>query len=134
MREAAVTAQRTTTWMGPADGQFDALFAQVWEEVTGQPPPKPDFRDFLEEPDRDYLYDQLWSSGHHLLGWPCFVQYDPRETGSPYRALLFQLDSDWTETETYVMWGDGGVGNFFIDPEKLKRWDFSDVFYTWDCG
>lgn len=134
LREAAVTAQRTTAWMGPADGGFDALFAQVWEEVTGQPPAKPDFRDFLEEPDREYLYDQLWSSGHRLLGWPCFVQYDPRETKSPYRTLLFQLDSDWNEDETYVMWGDGGVGNFFISPENLKRHDFSDVFYTWDCG
>ncbi|MEY8316504.1 DUF1963 domain-containing protein [Oscillospiraceae bacterium 50-58] len=26
------------------------------------------------------------------------------------------------------------MGNFFIDLEKLKQQDFSDVFYTWDCG
>ena len=134
LRETAVTAQRVTTWMGPADGRFDAIFAQVWEEITGQPPAKPDFRDFLEEPDRDYIYEQLWSSGHHLLGWPYFEQFDPRETNSPYSMLLFQLDSDWTETETYIMWASGGVGNFFINPENLKRQDFSDVLYTWDCG
>ena len=134
MQECAVTAQRITAWMGPSDGRFDALFAQVWEEVTGQPPAEPDFRDFLEEPDRDYVYEQLWSSGHRLLGWPHFEQFDPREEDGPYGALLFQLDSDWTETDTYVMWADGGVGNFFISPENLKRQDFSDVFYTWDCG
>lgn len=134
MESAAVTMEKTTACMGPADGRFDALFAQVWKDVTGQAPPEDDFRDFLEEPDRDFLYDQLWSSGHHLLGWPCFEQFDPREENSPYDTLLFQLDSDWTETETYVMWGDGGVGGFFLNGEKLKNRDFSDVFYTWDCG
>lgn len=134
LREAAITAQRVTSWMGPADGQFDTLFAQVWEDVTGQPPAEPDFRDFLEKADQDYIYDQLWSSGHHLLGWPYFEQFDPREPDSPYRTLLFQLDSDWTETDTYIMWASGGVGNFFISPEKLNRQDFSDVLYTWDCG
>lgn len=103
MRECAVTARRTAAWMGPSDGRFDALFAQVWQEVAGQPPEKPDFRDFLEEPDREYVYEQLWSSGHRLLGWPCFEQFDPRGEDSPYSALLFQLDSDWTETETYIM-------------------------------
>ena len=68
MQECAVTAQRITAWMGPSDGRFDALFAQVWEEITGHPPAAPDFRDFLEEADRDYVYEQLWSSGHRLLG------------------------------------------------------------------
>ena len=133
-QEVAVTAQRTTVWMAPSDRRFDTLFAQVWKEVTGHPPAEPDFRDFLEEPDRNYVYDQLWSSGHCLLGWPCFEQFDPRDDDSPYGTLLFQMDSDWTETETYIMWADGGVGNFFINSEKLKNRDFTDVFYTWDCG
>lgn len=134
LRESAIIAQRTTAWMGPSDGRFDALFAQVWEAVTGQPPAEPDFRDFLEESDWDYVYEQLWSSGHRLLGWPYFEQFDPREEEGPYNTLLLQLDSDWTETETYIMWADGGVGNFFISSENLKRQDFSDVLYTWDCG
>ena len=132
--EAAVTAQRATAWLSPQDNRFDSLFAQVWQDVTGQAPPQPDFRDFLEQCDQDYIYDQLESFGHHLLGYPCFVQYDPREEDSPYSTLLFQMDSDWADTETYVMWGDGGVGNFFISLEDLQRRDFSDVLYTWDCG
>jgi len=32
------------------------------------------------------------------------------------------------------MWGDCGVGNFFINIEDLKNLDFSDVLYNWDCG
>ena len=66
------------------------------------------------------------TDGHHLLGYPYFTQEDPRE--GLYKTLLFQMDSD-----NGILWGDAGVGNFFIDLEKLKQRDFSDVFYTWDC-
>ena len=33
-----------------------------------------------------------------------------------------------------VMWGNVGVGNFFINREKLKALDFSDVLYNWGYG
>ena len=42
--------------------------------------------------------------------------------------LLLQLDSD-----DQMMWGDVGVGGFFIAPEDLAKADFSRVMYTWDC-
>lgn len=135
MTEAAVSAEKTTLYMGPPDGRFDGVFRQAWEKVTGQILENgTDFRDVLPDADRSYLYDQLWSSGHHLLGYPTFDQFDPREEDSPYDTLLFQLDSDWTGDRTYVMWASGGAGQFFIPLDKLKRQDFSDVFYTWDCG
>ena len=48
--------------------------------------------------------------------------------------LLFQLASYWGENEEIeLMWGDAGVGNFFIHPEDLRRRDFSRVAYTMDC-
>lgn len=47
--------------------------------------------------------------------------------------LLFQLDSDYHDSEDRVLWGDCGIGNFFINREKLKNCDFSDVIYNWDC-
>lgn len=75
-------------------------------------------------------------NGHKLGGYPCFTQEDPRGNYSDYSkydALLFQLDSDDTEKKTKVMFGDGGVCNFFIPSEKLKKHDFSDILYTWDC-
>ena len=49
---------------------------------------------------------------------------------NPYDFLLFQLDSDSDK----VLWGDVGIGNFFINTEKLKNLDFTDVLYNWDCG
>ena len=131
---AAVEMEKVTAYMGPSDGRFDEVFAWAWEQVTGAPMDVPDFHTLLEERDQDYLYDQLQSTGHRLLGYPCFEQYDPRGENSPYDTLLFQLDSDWTEDDDYVMWGDAGVGNFFIRREDLENRDFSRIFYTWDCG
>jgi uncharacterized protein YwqG len=65
-------------------------------------------------------------SGHKLGGYPHFTQADPRGDGR--LELLFQLDSD-----DAMMWGDVGVGGFFIAPDALARGDFSQVLYNWDC-
>jgi len=45
--------------------------------------------------------------------------------------LLLQLDSD---DSIDLMWGDSGVGNFFIKDEDLKNLNFSNVLYNWDCS
>ena len=82
------------------------------------------------------LWEQLWDknsgAGCKLLGYPAFVQYDPREEAKfqKYDTLLFQLDSYPCDR---IMWGDSGVGNFFISYENLIKWDFSDIMFTWDC-
>jgi uncharacterized protein YwqG len=84
--------------------------------------------DFIEP------YEELISaSGHRLGGYPYFTQTDPRHYNEKIQdyILLFQLDTDDAENE--IMWGDSGVGNFFIHPEDLKKRDFSKVLYNWDC-
>lgn len=65
-------------------------------------------------------------NGHKLGGYPAFAQDDPRNPGTRLRLLL-QLDSSLE-----LMWGDAGVGNFFIDPADLARADFSKVMFNWD--
>ena len=60
-------------------------------------------------------------------GYPFFTQYDPRQEDNN-EVLLFQLDS-----QDHILWGDSGVGNFFISKEDLKNKDFSHVRYNWDC-
>ena len=67
--------------------------------------------------------------GNKLLGYPFFTQYDPRDTKTKYNTLLFQLDSD----NKNIMWGDFGVGNFFINNKDLENLNFSNVYFTWDC-
>ena len=47
--------------------------------------------------------------------------------------LLLQIDTDYGANEHMIMWGDGGIGNFFIQEDKLKQLDFSSVLYNWDC-
>lgn len=65
-------------------------------------------------------------------GYPFFTQSDPREYNNElaekFNTLLLQLNSN-----DALIWGDCGVGNFFINDEKLKNLDFSEVLYNWDC-
>lgn len=73
------------------------------------------------------------SSGHKIGGYPYFTQNDPRQNRN-YEAegyvLLFQMDTDG---EADIMWGDMGVGNFFIREQDLQKRDFSRILYNWDC-
>ena len=135
IREAAFTAEKTVGYMGPGDCRFDALFREVVQAVTGEDIGDKHEYQYFDGADRDYLYDQLSAAGHRLLGYPFFTQYDPREPDSPYDTLLFQLDSDMADDrKDLVLWGDCGVGNFFINGEDLLRRDFSRVLYNWDCS
>lgn len=86
----------------------------------------------------DEICDEICdeNSGHKVGGYPYFTQYDPRRDDKQleeYDFLLFQLDTDAKSHEYVVIWGDMGIGNFFISSEKLRRLDFSDVLYNWDC-
>ena len=82
----------------------------------------------------EYIYDNLSSEGSKIGGYANFTQEDPRinETNDNW-LLLFQMDSEFLGDDE-IMWGDMGVGNFFIDKEALKRKDFSHVWYNWDCS
>lgn len=78
------------------------------------------------------LYDIFEEYGCQIGGYPTFTQSDPREyienDADVPEVLLFQLD-----TVKDIMWGDSGVGNFFIKKEDLIKNDFSKVWYNWDC-
>lgn len=92
----------------------------------------PFYDDLLEDDDiADAFYDAYGGTGHKMGGYPFFTQTDPRAYGDYPDAtiLLLQVDS----IGDHIMWGDVGVGNFFISEEALKRRDFSQVLYNWDC-
>ncbi len=67
--------------------------------------------------------------GHKIGGFAYFTQDDPRTVNDPM-LLLFQLDSD---EPMDLMWGDMGVGHFFIREKDLIARNFSRVLYDWDC-
>lgn len=89
--------------------------------------------DFYEEWVEPYN-EHFPGEGNRLGGYPAFTQTDPREYNDelkPY-VLLLQLDSGSEGVD--IMWGDCGIGNFFIHPDDLKNADFSRVAYNWDCS
>lgn len=66
---------------------------------------------------------------HKILGTPYFTQDDPRPDDSEFDTLLLQIDSQGD----FVLWGDAGIGNFFINRKNLANKNFSRVLYNWDC-
>jgi uncharacterized protein YwqG len=83
----------------------------------------------------DALFQSFSAVGHRIGGHPEFTQSDPRADDSVVNLkkyeLLFQLDTD---NGADIMWGDVGIGSFFITDEALAKRDFNRVMYTWDCS
>lgn len=122
------------TWLTPDNWErFDEQTLEVAKDLFGETNAESADEVFGEEQyalvqDEDFNFENS-----HLLGHPYFTQADIRERGWRYDTLLFQLDTECCEEKDIVMWGDCGVGNFFINAEDLKRLDFSNVLYNWDC-
>jgi uncharacterized protein YwqG len=105
------------------DHRFDGLFAgNAYAAIESYATAHDLDQDALHEA----LSERFRGSGHKLGGYPFFTQTDPRSDGA--LELLFQLDTD-----EQMMWGDSGIGGFFIAPADLARADFSRVMYNWDC-
>ena len=128
------------------DFLFETLFVEKWNRRCPEKPLKTlwDFYNLFPKEERDYSIfeenpdgeDETGVPNHRMDGFPFFTQSDPRTETLEYESfdtLLFQLDSDSRDRKDLVLWGDCGVGNFFINREALKRRDFSKVLYNWDC-
>jgi len=90
---------------------------------------------YLEE----RLCEEPTSNGSKMSGYAFFTQEDPR---MHFDIAQKELDRDWLlllqidtsdKEDVHVMWGDAGVGNFFIREDHLANRDFSLVWFTWDC-
>lgn len=135
--------------------EFELKFAKKQEIIStedyrfNQLPSSID-KDFLEKIENNpskiieqYLGLNMDGTGHKILGYPHFAQEDIRidekvkqlsSLDDPYE-LLFQIDSQFNENSKKweIIWGDAGVGNFFIRMSDLRKLDFSKVIFTWDC-
>lgn len=110
-----------------SDSQLPAATDHRFEAMAGQSRDLPD--DAF-----DAIYDTYQAEGCHLGGYATFTQEDPRHGQTPGDwLLLFQMDTVDDDNGVDIMWGDCGVGNFFIHKDDLARRDFSRVWYNWDC-
>lgn len=87
--------------------------------------------DVPDKPCSEHLSKSGW--GHKTGGYPSFTQMDPRNEDDGLDTVLLQIDSCKIDDSHEIIWGDTGICNFFINEEKLKNCDFSDVMYNWDC-
>lgn len=90
----------------------------------------------LDDGTLEELYQRNTRGKVHIGGYPLFTQYDPREKEkyANYDIVLFELDSIYDkDTNIDIMWGDCGIGNFFITKDMLKNLKFNEVLYSWDC-
>jgi uncharacterized protein YwqG len=69
------------------------------------------------------------------MGYPFFTQTDPRYhyAAKQEDVLLFQLDSAGHGNDVDILWGDSGVGAFFIKPKDLAGGHFERSWFNWDC-
>ncbi|MEG4631627.1 YwqG family protein [Microcoleus sp. AR_TQ3_B6] len=109
------------------DYQFIALLGEEINEL------------FMNHEIEDEYREISNSFGHKIGGYPYFTQEDVRKYSSNSERkqkpdiLLFQMDTDCCNETVEIVWGDSGVGNFFIDESALRELDFSKVLYNWDC-
>lgn len=109
------------------DFRFDQRITKLVQQYY------PDEADDLLDDPTDFEDENKNGFGHKIGGYPGFTQWDPRADDDSHEVLLFQLDSEFGDSEDKILWGDAGICNFFISRENLRRCDFSDVIYNWDC-
>ncbi|MCI8422552.1 MAG: DUF1963 domain-containing protein [Lawsonibacter sp.] len=142
-----VFGQPRTEWIPDENYLFQKRLVQLWNQRRPEKPIRSvwDFYALFPREERDYSIFELSGAEvtgsprgpwHQLGGFPTFIQNDPRheEEYQDLDTLLFQLDSEFQNREDLVLWGDCGIGNFFIGREALKHRDFSRVMYNWDCS
>lgn len=127
--EMLMSFEEMTDYMSESVDDFDALAGHIYKEVFDKELVQGSLWKTLNGTEYDYLYDGFkdCTFGHKMLGYPSFTQSDPRASDE-YQTLLLQIDS-----QDDIMWGDCGIANFFINEKDLRKLDFSNVMYTWDC-
>lgn len=118
IKEQKMTFIKEEEYLNPHDFRFEKFGLNIYT---------------LDDKSFDLVYDILDGTGNKIGAYPAFSQDDVRyykEESKLFDTLLFQLDSNF---ENEIMWGDMGIANFFIKSKNLKKLDFSEVLYNWDC-
>jgi len=139
--EYALRSRSGVSYMSMEDYRWGALLSGTVKDCFGETVDPEMPWDYLTGEENDRLRQLLQAPPlcHQMLGQPDFEQGDPRRKNRQYDTLLLQIDSDCPRDaekgyRERVMWGDMGIGGFYINGEALLRRDFSDVLYAWECG
>ena len=129
-KEYALSFKKIASVINPRIEGFDERVQQIAKE-QGFPLFEGSSYDWFDDDDFVSFYDGE-NGMHQIGGFPFFTQDDVRRKGD---ILLFQMDSERENDSDIwkILWGDSGVANFFIAREDLKKRDFSNVLYNWDC-
>ena len=137
-REVAIDVEPEQTSMGVNDGHFNRLFFDIVKEITGEEHSDKMWYQYLGNDDCLHFEQQLGMKRprHQMLGYPVYSQDEVRRDLEAHDTLLFQLDSQFSNTGNgeLVMWGDMGSGYIFFSHDDLAARDFSRPYYCWDCG
>lgn len=130
-KEYSLSFEKNVTYLEQCLDDFSDKIKKVAKEL-GFPVFSGGALDWFEEDDYNSFADERFfgENGiprHQIGGYPFYTQGDVRREDD---ILLFQLDS---ENRKGICWGDMGIANFFISLENLKKRDFSNVIYNWDC-
>lgn len=68
---------------------------------------------------------------HRVGGHPFLIQDDPRAAVDETVVTLLQVDQ-FKGSKT-MLWGDNGIGHFFIGLDDLKAGNFDGAFFKWAC-
>ena len=133
--ECKISLNKSVDYANPHDIRFDKFFSIAYKEIYGKEIKEGEYyHNILNDEERKKLEKELKAKGlkHKMLGYSYFIQDDPRydKKYSDYDTLLFQLNSQGK----YILWGDAGIGNFFIPKKSLLEKDFTKVLYNWDCS
>ena len=133
--EYKISLTKGTDYVDSHDMRFENFFKIAYKEIYSKDLEKDDnyYYTILNDEEREIFEKQfnVNDENHKMLGYSYFTQEDPRYDAkySNYDFLLLQIDTEGK----YVMWGDAGVGNFFISRKSLLEKDFNKVLYNWDC-
>ena len=125
--EGPMTFRRETGHVLNEDVRFERVFGARAEEFFDR------FGEKACEIGNAYFQNAYTYSLAQIGGYAAPVQDDPRWLADETDwVVLMQIESSQTEDEVGILWGDAGVGLFFIRRADLLDRDFSRVMYYWD--
>lgn len=124
--EYAMTFRQTTHYLLSDNNDFERHYGQAmyeWENKFGL-----DYHQLNELIRAEQGEDQLG-------GYPTFCQWDPRGDVmvDDVDAVLLLQNGGGADETIDIMWGDAGIGHFFIHPDDLANQHFDKAWHWSDC-